>query len=62
MIITRGCTASYREGKDPSAQINDWLKENPDAKLVDVKLVPTREQYSADVYVLMMIEVPDKER
>lgn len=59
MIITRGCTARYSEGLDPSTRINAWLKENPEAKLVDVKLVPTREHNRGDVYVMMILDVPD---
>ena len=39
MIITRGGTARYKEGVDSSTRINAWLKENPEAKLVDLSSV-----------------------
>lgn len=45
MITTRGCLSSYRKGEDPSAKINAWLKDNPDARLLDVKFIPV---YSGD--------------
>ena len=59
MIITRGGTAKYKEGADPSHKINEWLKANPSARLMDVKLAPTHDHDYADVYMLMILEVPD---
>ena len=61
MITTRGCLSSYRKGEDPSAKINAWLKDNPDARLLDVKFIPVYSgAYAA--YVLMILELPDKDK
>ena len=57
MITTRGCIASYRKGEDPSSKINAWLKANPDARLVDVKLFPTDYYFESMAYVLMILEM-----
>ena len=59
MITTRGCIASYKKDTDPSTKINSWLKENPDARLLDVKLTPVPADQRVDVYVLMILEIPD---
>ena len=59
MITTRGCISSYRKDSDPSTKINAWLQENPDARLLDVKLTPVSADLRGDVYVLMILEVPD---
>ena len=62
MITTRGCLSFYRKGEDPSSKINAWLKANPDARLVDVKLFPTDYYFESMAYVLMIIELPDEEK
>lgn len=59
MITTRGCIARYKGDSDPSAKINAWLRENPDARLLDVILMPISADQRGDVYVLMVLEVPD---
>lgn len=59
MITTRGCISSYRKDSDPSTKINAWLQDNPDARLIDVKLSPVSVNQRGDVYVLMILEVPD---
>lgn len=59
MITTRGCIASYKKDADPSTKINSWLQENPEARLLDVKLTPVPADQRGDVYVLMILEVPD---
>ena len=59
MITTRGCISSYRKDSDPSTKINTWLQENPDARLLDAKLTPISANHRDDVYVLMILEVPD---
>ena len=60
MITTRGCLSFYRKGEDPSSKINAWLEANPDARLVDVKLMPTDQYTEAMAYVLMILELPDE--
>lgn len=62
MITTRGCIACYKNGSDPSAKINAWLGENPDARLLDVMLTPISSDQRGDVYVLMILELPDDYR
>lgn len=59
MITTRGCISSYKKDSDPSTKINAWLQENPDARLLDVNLMPINSNQRGDVYVLMILEVPD---
>ena len=59
MITTRGCISSYKKDSDPSTKINAWLQDNPDAHLLDVKLTPVPADLRGDVYVLMILEVPD---
>ena len=62
MITTRGCLSFYRKDEDPSSKINAWLEANPDARLVDVKLLPTDQYTEAMAYVLMILELPDDDK
>lgn len=62
MITTRGCLSHYHQGEDPSSKINAWLEANPDAKLVDVKLLPLEHFCEPTTYVLMILELPDEEK
>ena len=57
MIITRGCIANYEKGHDPASKINAYLKEDPQARILDVKTAPIH--YSDHVYVLLILDVPD---
>ena len=61
MITTRGCLSSYIKGEDPSTKINAWLKANPDARLLDVKIVPAYAD-GQQAYVMMILELPDEEK
>ena len=62
MITTRGCLSFYCKGEDPSSKINAWLESNPDARLIDVKLLPTDQYTEAMAYVLMILELPDEDK
>lgn len=57
MITTRGCISMYEKDQDPATKIAAYLKANPDARLLDVKMTPIC-QYN-QVYVLLILEVPD---